>query len=870
MPRLLSWTYDHETLLPYWEPMNQESGVETYTAMKRGWRDHLALLLAFTALFALTTPPRSAGQPGLTRSRVVGSGVRHLEFLLTGPFTLDVLEVTFPNPYVHLETFRLGGLKTTSAQAAANDRDGHRVIGAVNGDLFSAAGVPTGNQVANGKFAHGVQSSRSHLALDTRQRPMIEQMSFDGSVQTLQGASYALSGVNVARVAGALTFYTSYNGATTATTGGVESAVEFLDSTLTSGDTLRCRLISTIAGGNSPIPSSGGILSASTGSASDFLSAARVGDTLMLYLGFYPPMHRIVQAVGGAGRILQAGENVTKTMSPLEGLTANFTGVRNPRTFFGFNQDTTKLFLCTVDGRQTSSVGMTFDEMAAFLTSLGVTDAFNLDGGGSTTMIVRGETVNAPSDPGGERTVGNTLQLISTAPRGTLASLVIKPRRTESYMGQAIAFQATGTNEYCDSIPLPPDLSWEIDARLGTIAQGGLFTPGAVIDSGWVRASWHAVRDSAWVVVHSFAAISPRSAAYVMAPGDSLTMRILGTTGGSVTVSLQNSLTTFSPSSSIISVDNKGVVHATSLGTAMLDVQYGGLSCQASFDCTGNDTSINVEPLSRFADWSISRVNAVEQEINVSVSDNPSAAGEKVFLIDHSHLPGPKGVNLSTLLPLGGRPDSLTLRVYGSGNADTLRITLTDGDGVQFSITSGSVVDWSGEWRDAGFRADHAIPSGTHTLHFPIVVNQIQVRFGVASGTGGFVQGQLYLAGLQAHYPLRTGTNVGDDKGAVADNVELFQNYPNPLNPSTTIRYSLHDRSYVLLTVYNTLGQQVTQLVNGEMGKGFHEVKFDGLGLSSGVYFYRMRARSLDSAIGRDSRVGAGDYVQTRTLLLLK
>jgi hypothetical protein len=83
----------------------------------------------------------------------------------------------------------------------------------------------------------------------------------------------------------------------------------------------------------------------------------------------------------------------------------------------------------------------------------------------------------------------------------------------------------------------------------------------------------------------------------------------------------------------------------------------------------------------------------------------------------------------------------------------------------------------------------------------------------------------------------------------------LEQNYPDPFNPSTTIRYGLPNRSHVLLTVFNTLGQQVAVLPNGEQEAGVHEVKFDASGLSSGVYFYRMQT---------------GSYVETKKLLLVR
>ncbi len=111
----------------------------------------------------------------------------------------------------------------------------------------------------------------------------------------------------------------------------------------------------------------------------------------------------------------------------------------------------------------------------------------------------------------------------------------------------------------------------------------------------------------------------------------------------------------------------------------------------------------------------------------------------------------------------------------------------------------------------------------------------------------------------QSEYPLRTTlTNlavrvlVGVDSvvarkisGLVPDSYMLNQNYPNPFNPSTTIRYGLPQRSAVNLTVYNALGQRVRQLVNEEQDEGFHEVKFDGSGLASGVYFYRIQSGSF-------------------------
>jgi hypothetical protein len=106
-------------------------------------------------------------------------------------------------------------------------------------------------------------------------------------------------------------------------------------------------------------------------------------------------------------------------------------------------------------------------------------------------------------------------------------------------------------------------------------------------------------------------------------------------------------------------------------------------------------------------------------------------------------------------------------------------------------------------------------------------------------------------------------TRVGESAASLPDGFVLFQNFPNPFNPSTRIRYGLPARALVSLTVFNTLGQEVARLVQGDREAGYHEVEFNARDLSSGVYFYRMLARPTD---GRQ----AGERVQTRKLLLLR
>ena len=86
-------------------------------------------------------------------------------------------------------------------------------------------------------------------------------------------------------------------------------------------------------------------------------------------------------------------------------------------------------------------------------------------------------------------------------------------------------------------------------------------------------------------------------------------------------------------------------------------------------------------------------------------------------------------------------------------------------------------------------------------------------------------------------------------------NFNLNQNYPNPFNPSTQIQYALPEATQVTLEVFNSVGQKVMELVNGQQSAGYHTATFNASGLSSGVYFYKLSTSS---------------FINTKKMLLIK
>ncbi|MDE3058277.1 MAG: T9SS type A sorting domain-containing protein, partial [Bacteroidota bacterium] len=103
-------------------------------------------------------------------------------------------------------------------------------------------------------------------------------------------------------------------------------------------------------------------------------------------------------------------------------------------------------------------------------------------------------------------------------------------------------------------------------------------------------------------------------------------------------------------------------------------------------------------------------------------------------------------------------------------------------------------------------------------------------------------------------------SSVNNYSGAVAGSFSLEQNFPNPFNPSTEIRYQISKGSDVSLKVYDAVGREVSTLVNEWKPSGTYEVTFNGSSLASGTYFYRLIA----------TNDGGETHTETKRLTLLK
>lgn len=287
---------------------------------------------------------------------------------------------------------RVIGRERTSAIASRRG-----AIAAVNGGFFAADGDPIGGLAIDGEWISEPLPGRSCAGIADDGTLVFDTLQWRGEVSTPYG-QVALSGINRSRRPDETILYTPRYDVTTRTNAaGLEVVV--------GGGVVR----ELRAGGNSTIPVDGFVLSAH-GSARAALTSLQPGDPVTVTISVWPASgdarwQQLRHVLCGGPRLLAGGQIVAAG----EGFAPSFLNRRHPRTAVGRAPDGT-IILTVSDGRAPyHALGMTATEMALELRSWGAADAMNLDGGGSSAMVVRGRVVNLPSDETGERPVSDAL-----------------------------------------------------------------------------------------------------------------------------------------------------------------------------------------------------------------------------------------------------------------------------------------------------------------------------------------------------------------------------------------------------------------------------------------------------------------------------
>jgi hypothetical protein len=375
-------------------------------------RLRLAVIPAWLLLLAIA--PVASQQVELPEPRALAPGV-----LL---YHLDRPTLVEPEGPISIWALRLDASRVDLQSVLANDEimgtetvagiaERHQPIAAVNAGYFQQNGDPAGVMTIDGRLVSDTRRPRGAVGITqdaTGVRLIFARLRASASLVITSGSrptTVPVNGVDTTRLRGQLMLYTpSYHADTDTAKGGLEWVV----------DAQRGRVLSgPLDAGATPIPRNGFVLSFGGLTPPVALKGLKRGTRVKLAVTYDPVEGEpgvwtaAQDIVGGAGLLIRDGRDVEDWS--IETFTTTFAELRHPRTMIGTAADRA-IWLVTVDGRQPErSVGMTLVELRTLARRLGLVNALNLDGGGSTTMWVQGQVVNNPSEATGQRKVSDAL-----------------------------------------------------------------------------------------------------------------------------------------------------------------------------------------------------------------------------------------------------------------------------------------------------------------------------------------------------------------------------------------------------------------------------------------------------------------------------
>jgi Phosphodiester glycosidase len=387
----------------------------------------LRIGLMVCGAMALTGAALPAQRLDTVSTRDVAPGVvyRHL-VAPAGPLNINVVTVDLRHPGIHIGLLRaddsLSGRERVSAMVHRHSGDSLRIVAAINGDFFNlGTGRNEDNEILAGEVWHAVsltdapqehsRSVRSQFAVSFTGQPLIDRFVFAGMVIVPGAPPAALDAINGRPDSNDLVLFTARWGPRLSGEWPAGRPRELPLTPLAShGDTMRFAIAEAATIGPVRLAPHAVLVGTGTRAAAiDSIGRAGVGAVVSIVPRFIPDRGPLAILIGGWARLVRHGVGVADSADVLEGTQPSFSVTKHPRTGIGFSRDSSVLTLITVDGRQESSSGVSLVEFADLMRSIGIAEGLNLDGGGSTTMVIGDSVVNHPSDAGGERAVGNAL-----------------------------------------------------------------------------------------------------------------------------------------------------------------------------------------------------------------------------------------------------------------------------------------------------------------------------------------------------------------------------------------------------------------------------------------------------------------------------
>ena len=371
-----------------------------------------------------------------------------------------------------------------------NTGNGHLVIGALNGDYFGSGpyGKLADGQIIGGEYVFGGYRNRSSFGMTADGLPVVDILNFNGELRLADESTFRILRLNREQANNALVLYNYYTGnATRSDNTSTEWRLRPLGDITTNAPVLFEVTAVQRHQGNMTIGPDDYVLTGTGAIADDLYETLEIDDQVHITMKVVPTRHdelaekQIAELMGGGPRLLTNGVHSTDEFVGFEGFGQNHSGERHPRTGVGFNKDSTLVIFVVVDGRQHFSRGATMQEMATIMQGLGAWNAVNLDGGGSSTLVVRDENKNSHDwgfGIGAYRSVANGILAVAEVRYEDIAQkLEVSPYETVVDTAETAGFSVSLIDLWGYELPdAGEDVTWELIGLDGEISADGRFT----------------------------------------------------------------------------------------------------------------------------------------------------------------------------------------------------------------------------------------------------------------------------------------------------------------------------------------------------------------------------------------------------------
>lgn len=672
-----------------------------------------------------------------------------------GKQNINAVEFDPQNPYTVLRAGLSAGYvySTQTVNTIANnmsDTDGgDTAVAAINADFFTfGVGVPHGVFIDEGKILSTPPQYSAAFGLTYDNEPfVVRHGTILDKIFRIDGVLVDVSGINMTHTSGAdsLMLYTAdYARGTKTGTETYELRCRVNSGEVRHGDTISFTVEEIHdAVGNTPLGDGYVVLSAQ-GARIDDLKKLNVGDTLEMTFRFNEFWSNVKFAVGGNELLLQNGEIYSTSDKS-----------NQPRTSIGIRKDGT-VVMATFDGRGAgNAVGMSYQTAAEAMRALGCVDALNLDGGGSTTFVLRTpgamktSVVNNVSGSS-PRQVANAVVLMNTAPTLRTKNLVISSSRLVLAGGEYDLAVSAAYDDNYKPCPVPSLIEWETDSYLNEITDSDKFFARAAETTTINAYGGGASGSTSIEVVDNISEIITDKAEISAKAGETVRIVASAMLDGRAVESPQELFSWSAPESLGTFTEPGKLLLSQTAKEGIVTVSYGDVSATVKI-------SPETPPVT-VSDFETDDVSFIPVGISTNVAPNFKLETErnlvhfgerslKVYYnflntqgsVGSYYMISPESPDTSSYT-LSSVPKKLGMTVFGDGSGVELRSLVVDANGVQHSVSYGKIEHTGWKYMEANL---------PENLTGPIY---IKVPVHLVSNPEKLTQGCMYFDRLRAVY----------------------------------------------------------------------------------------------------------------------